>query len=181
MDILPIYSPLRSANASHAEFSRKQSISTTILIEKQLCINHHLRKTFATALLTISIINSTPQTYMRFIHHTAITKYQLLSILLATTETDPTFTTHLNTRVHNISPQTLLEKIIQPKHTKPPQKCFHSSSGYSLTQHYHPKCQKYQQQPLQTPYLPWWLGTHRVMMMMMEEKKIVRAAHAAKE
>ena len=78
----------------------EEAISITILIEKQLRTNHQMRKTFATALPTISTMNSTPQTYMRSIHHTTITKYKLLSILLTATDTDPTLTTHLNTRVH---------------------------------------------------------------------------------
>ena len=78
----------------------EEAISITTLIEKQLRTNHHMRTTLASALPTISTLNSAPQTYMRSIHHTTITKYELLRILLTATDTDPTVTTHLNTRVH---------------------------------------------------------------------------------
>ena len=77
-----------------------EALSITILIETQLRINRKMRKTLAMALPTISAMNSTPQSYMRTIQYTTITKYELLRIILDATDEDPTITKHLKTRMY---------------------------------------------------------------------------------
>jgi len=78
----------------------QEALSITTLIETQLRLNCKMRKILASALPTISAMNSTPQSYMRTIQHTTITKYDLLRILLEATDADTVIAKHLKTRMY---------------------------------------------------------------------------------